>query len=143
MPHTAVCTMPNINRVKPKQVQFFKVEQRPENKPVDSSFQFAIWPVLAMAQYFAMMPIVGVRCRAKEAAKATDRLQFRWRTLRVLWTLAYLVLGSILTYMYMHRMTETGVTAKNMGKKLLQHLHLKSLCFLCVFSYRRWNLLFV
>lgn len=105
------------NRVRPVNRKAF-VEIDPPNKSkslVDDTFQYAIWPVLAMAQCFGMMPIVGVYCGAIEDEKACDRLMFRWRSVRVLWTLFYLGVGLLLAYLYISRISETGVTAKNMG----------------------------
>lgn len=109
-----------VNTIQPKQVHFVNV--RPSKRKVsddqfrvDTSFQFAIWPVLAMAQCFCMMPLSGVRCKDLEYEKASERLIFRWRSIRVLWTLAYLGFGTCLTYLYFDRLTDTGLTAKNMG----------------------------
>lgn len=109
------------NRAQPKQVHFIEVNPSKRNimstnhYRVDTSFQFAIWPVLAAAQCFCMMPLSGVRCKDLEYEKATARLRFRWRSLRVVWTLAYLGFGTCLTYLYFDRLTDTGVTAKNIG----------------------------
>lgn len=84
--------------------------------------------VLAVAQFYAMMPIFGVRCGSRKSGGNADdgdnggdgttsgsALRFRWRSLRVVWTLLYMAVGWALMYLYWKRLHETGVTAKNIG----------------------------
>lgn len=82
---------------------------------VDTSFHFAIWPVLALAQCFCILPINGIQCNDLEYEKASDRLRFRWGSFRVIWTMVCIGFGTVLTYLYFHRLSNTGVTAKNIG----------------------------
>lgn len=112
--------MSNGKRTRPKQLHFVNVDvsnrkMSTDNYRVDTSFQFAIWPVLALAQCFAMMPVTGVRCKDLEYERACERLTIRWWSFRVIGTLVYVVLGSVLLWMYTDRMSDTGVTAKNIG----------------------------
>lgn len=104
----------------PKLVHFVDMKSSKPKKPidlyrVDTSFHFSIWPVLVLAQCFCMMPISGVRCTDLEYERASGRLKFRWRSIRVVWTIVYLGFGTYLTYLYLHRLNDTGVTAKNIG----------------------------
>lgn len=63
--------------------------------------------VLAVAQCFGLMPIHGIR--------NLHSLSFRWISVRVLISTLYMVLGIIVTYLYMNRLKKIGITAKNLG----------------------------
>lgn len=66
--------------------------------------------VLAVAQCFGLLPIHGVR--------HLHSLSFRWISLRVLISTLYMVLGLIVTFLYMNRLKKIGITAKNLGTKI-------------------------
>lgn len=78
--------------------------------------------VLAVAQFFGMMPIIGVRrccdvgpSNSRNNTAAANAMCFRWCSVRVLWTILYLIGGLVLAILYARRLSETGVTAKNIG----------------------------
>lgn len=45
----------------------------------------------------------------------TSNLHFRWFSMRVVWTLLYMLVGCVVLVLYWKRLHETGITAKNIG----------------------------
>lgn len=100
---------------------------------VDDTFANAIWPswlfelirdgvcdtiscshfvslVLAIAQIFGQMPVIGFRPTPHTTVK------FHWRTLRVLWTFLYLTSSAAFTILFLWKSSRSGgINAKNMG----------------------------
>lgn len=69
--------------------------------------------VIAGAHIFGIMPIVGVR------AWRNGVPTFKWLSVRTILCLLTMLLGSIVVYMYMHRLHQAGYTAKNLGWSLI------------------------
>lgn len=67
--------------------------------------------MLAVAQCFALMPVVGIR-----GPDFKQSIQFRWRTLRVLFTVCLILCGVCVDLLYLKRIMRIGINAKNIGK---------------------------
>lgn len=110
-----------------------KVNAKLQRIELDVSFQQAMWPgyldfsiyfstqfhslfsvytVIAGAHIFGIMPIVGVRPWRSNVSR------FKWISARTILCLLTILLGSIVVYMYMHRLHQAGFTAKNLGKRI-------------------------
>lgn len=55
----------------------------------DGSFQEAIGSILAMAQCFGLMPVVGVK------SKFASKLQFKWKSLRTIYSCVTFLLAAV------------------------------------------------
>lgn len=55
----------------------------------NGSFHEAIGSIMALAQYFGVMPVVGVK------SKSTNDLKFQWKSLRTIYSLGLVVLMMI------------------------------------------------
>lgn len=53
------------------------------------SFHDAIWPIFRVAQVFALMPVDGIN------AKDISSINFRWKSAKTLYSLAFLFCGTI------------------------------------------------
>lgn len=55
----------------------------------DGSFQEAIGSILALAQYFGVMPVVGIK------SNSAAQLRFQWKSFRTIYSLIVLFFGLI------------------------------------------------
>lgn len=63
--------------------------------------------VLVGAQFVGLMPLHGIR--------NLHSISFRWLSYRVLISVFYLVIGTVMAYLYMNRLTKVGMTIVNLG----------------------------
>lgn len=80
---------------------------------VSHTFHTSPSAVLAVAQFFGMMPISGVR------STNVQKLRFQWRSVRVIWSLFYLSCGIVLSGLYALRLHQTGLNTKNLREILI------------------------
>lgn len=64
--------------------------------------------MLAIAQCFGQMPVTGLR--------QTQPLAFRWRTMRALNAVVYLVLSGGVALLYLRQISRQGINARNIGE---------------------------
>lgn len=62
------------------------------------------------AQFMGFMPVQGIR------TGDPFKFEFRWKTYRVMITMVYIVLGGFTATMYLRRIAQLGINAKNIGK---------------------------
>ncbi|KAJ6635418.1 Gustatory receptor for sugar taste 64a [Pseudolycoriella hygida] len=92
-----------IENVKEKKVNFEIKKLVTHNE----SFFESVWPVIYVAQFMGFMPLQGVR------TKDPVKYEFRWKTIRVLVTLLYFLLGGLIAEMYLQKIAKIGINAKN------------------------------
>lgn len=80
-----------------------------ESEPNSDSFHHAIGPVMASAQIFGLMPVHGV------LSTTPASLEFRWRSVRMVYTVILLVSGLSFVWMALRNIMRIGIDAKNIG----------------------------
>lgn len=81
----------------------------PNNNQSDCSFLHAIAPVATFFQIFALLPVSGIFQNDSKV------LQFKWRSMRTLYTLAFIVYGVAITAFLLTYLAGMRFTSKNIG----------------------------
>lgn len=77
-----------INIFRTEEIQYLKRATR-KDFSFEGSFQEAIGSILAMAQCFGIMPVVGIKC------KSASHLKFKWKSMRTIYSLIAISLALI------------------------------------------------
>lgn len=77
---------------------------------IDDSFHVSMKSVAAGVQFLALMPVCGI------SSFGPSKLNFTWRSFRVLYTLIYIVYGVIVSVLFFENIYEAGISAKNIGE---------------------------
>lgn len=73
------------------------------------SFHQAIFPILLMAQIFALMPVAGI------GAAAPTGLKFSWRSIRTVYSLFFVLTGTMAVLFEFYRASGDALNAKSFG----------------------------
>lgn len=73
------------------EIQYLKRTTRKDIRSFEGSFQEAIGPTLALAQYFGVMPVVGVK------SKSAAHLEFKWKSFRTIYSFIMFSCGAVYT----------------------------------------------
>ena len=74
------------------------MSRKVENK----SFHESIGPVLTFGQFFAMLPVNGI------LSNDEDNLRFHWKSIRTIYSIIFLILGSIESCLAIRRLVVIG-----------------------------------
>lgn len=74
------------------------------------SFHQAIYPVLFIAQIFALFPVTGI------SYPSPNDLKFKWISFRVLYCLMYILFALVTFFFETVRIIDGTLNAKNVGK---------------------------
>lgn len=70
----------------------------------NKSFQESVGGLILFGQFFGLMPIVNI------TSKDETQLKFQWRSFRTIYSLTFLILGSIESYLASRRILVIGFT---------------------------------
>lgn len=82
------------------------------------------------------MPVTGIR-RSRSTPQSTA---FKWRSLRVIYSLCFMCTLAVIIYMYMNRLKQSGFTAKRLAGCIVLIFSLLS-CMLFFLLAMRWRTL--
>lgn len=92
--------------------------------------------VLAVVQFCGILPVTGIR-RSRSTPQATA---FKWLSVRVIYSLCFMVSLSVIIYLYLNRLKQAGFTAKRIAGCIVLVVSLLS-CVLFLRLARRWRVL--
>lgn len=69
-----------------------------------------MFTVLTVAQFFGLMPVIGI------TAANPRSLYFRWRSFRLLYTVGMILNGILLLWLFFRYLMSLGIQAKNFGE---------------------------
>lgn len=78
-------------------------------QPKDDSFHASILPVAAFFQFMALMPVCGI------SRTGPKFLEFKWTSIRVICTLAYILCGIIMSILFITFILKGGISSRNFG----------------------------
>lgn len=81
----------------------------------DGSFQEAIGSILAMAQFFGVMPVLGVKC------KTASKLRFKWLAVRTIYSLVVYFFVTLYGGMTVRFAFQNGLKFDNVGMSSLDY----------------------
>lgn len=99
---------------------------------MNPSFHQSIGPVLAYGQFFGMLPVDGV------LAKDETQLEFRWKSLKTIYSVIFLLLGTIESCLGTRRLLRLGFKL-NFAEGLLFFVSAMVRAFIIFFLARRWK----
>lgn len=77
----------------------------------DGSFIEAIGPVLAMGQFFAVMPVIGVRLGS------ASKLRYSWKSIRTIYSIVVFLFTIVYTVLTVYKSVEGKIEFDKIGKK--------------------------
>jgi gustatory receptor len=95
-------------QVRPKSNYRSRVQEI--SRSSDETFHNAIAPVVILAQFFAVMPVCGV------SGSNSPNLEFKLCSFRAIFTVVFIIYGSILAGLKILFLYDLGITARNIGE---------------------------
>lgn len=79
----------------------------------DGSFNEAIGPVLAMGQFFAVMPVIGVQLRS------ASKLRYCWKSIRTIYSIVVFFFTIIYTVLTVYKSVDGDIEFDKIGKNII------------------------
>lgn len=111
-----------------------KVLKLKKEKTESPSFHQAVGPVLAYGQFFGMLPVDGV------LSDDEDQVEFRWKSAKTIYSVVFLLLGSIESCLGTRRLLRLGFKV-NFAEGLLFFISAMVRAYIIFFLARKWKVI--
>lgn len=103
-----------------------------KSKTTNPSFHQSIGPLLAYGQFFGMLPVDGV------LAKDESQVEFRWKSVKTIYSMVFLLLGTIESCLGSRRLLRLGFKI-NFAEGLLFFISAMVRAYIIFFLARKWK----